>query len=411
MNKKLKELLDQINSKKAEVVDLTEQNKLDDAENAKKELIDLQKQFDLLKDVLPEEKPVASVVPENRAEEPKKAEEPAASKNVHVVQAKDNGAVHRFADAARHLFRNADPAASSEGVDANGGYIVPQDIQTYINQFKEAEYDLSKLVSSESVNTDAGRRTFQTRAQLTGFTQVGEMGKIGQIAGPQFQILEYAIKKYAGFLPVTNELLADTDQNITNVITKWIAKQDVATRNALILAVLNGSDFTKTAITGIKDLKKIINVTLGAKFSGNVAIYTNDDGLNFLDSDAAFADKNGRSLITPDLQTPMQMVFAAGAQKVKINAIPNEILPSDTTTTKGSTIIPVIVGDLKEAVALFDRKKVSISNSNTAVAGNFNAFDQDMTIFRAIDRLDVKARDTQAAIYGQITVKDSTATS
>lgn len=409
MNKKLKELLDQINSKKAEVVDLTEQNKLDDAENTKKELIDLQKQFDLLKDVLPEEKPVASVVPEDRAEEPKKTEEPAASKNVHVVQAKDNGAVHRFADAARHLFRNADPAASSEGVDANGGYIVPQDIQTYINQFKEAEYDLSKLVSSESVNTDAGRRTFQARAQLTGFTQVGEMGKIGQIAGPQFQILEYAIKKYAGFLPVTNELLADTDQNVTNVITKWIAKQDVATRNALILAVLSG--FTKIDITGIKDLKKIINVTLGAKFSGNVAIYTNDDGLNFLDSDDAFTDKNGRSLITPDLQTPMQMVFAAGAQKVKINAIPNEILPSDTTTTKGSTIIPVIVGDLKEAVALFDRKKVSISNSNTAVAGNFNAFDQDMTIFRAIDRLDVKARDTQAAVYGHITVKDSTTTS
>lgn len=407
MNKKLKELLDAINSKKAEVADLAENGKLDDAENAKKELIDLQKQFDLLKDVLPEEKPVASVVPENRAEEPKKAEEPVASKNVHVVQAKDNGAVHRFADAARHLFRNADPAASSEGVDANGGYIVPQDIQTYINQFKEAEYDLSRLVSSESVNTDAGRRTFQTRAQLTGFTQVGEMGKIGQIAGPQFQILEYAIKKYAGFLPVTNELLADTDQNITNVITQWIAKQDVATRNALILAVLSG--LTKTAITGVKDLKKIINVTLGAKFSGNVAIYTNDDGLNFLDSDDAFTDKNGRSLITPDLQTPMQSVFAAGAQKVKINAIPNEILPSDTAT-KGTTVIPVIIGDLKEAVALFDGKKVSISNSNTAVAGNFNAFDQDMTIFRAIDRLDVRARDTQAAVYGQITVKDSTVT-
>lgn len=410
MNKKLKELLDAINSKKAEVVDLTEQNKLDDAENAKKELIDLQKQFDLLKDVLPEEKPVAPVVPANNAGEPKQVEEPAAPKNVHVVQAKDNDSVHKFADAARRLFMNVDPAASSEGVDANGGYIVPQDIQTYINQFKEAEYDLSKLVSSETVSTNAGRRTFQTRAQLTGFTLVGEMGKIGQVAGPQFEILEYAIKKYAGFLPVTNELLADSDQNITRTITKWIARQDVATRNALILAVL-ASDFAKVPVSSAKDLKKIINVTLGSKFAGNVAIYTNDDGLNFLDTDDAFTDKNGRSLITPDLQTPMQMVYAAGAQKVRINVIPNEVLASDTTTTKGSTIIPVIVGDLKEAVALFDRQKVSISNSNTAVAGNFNAFDQDMTIFRAIDRLDVKARDTQAAVYGQITVKDSTTTS
>ena len=103
----------------------------------------------------------------------------------------------------------------------------------------------------------------------------------------------------------------------------------------------------------------------------------------------------------------MQMVFAAGAQKVRIKAIPNEVLHSDTAT-KGTTVIPVIIGDLKEAVALFDRQQLSISNSNVAVAGNFNAFDQDMTIFRALDRLDVKARDTQAAVYGQITVKDST---
>lgn len=403
MNKKLKELLDAINSKKAEVADLAENGKLDDAENAKKELVDLQKQFDILKDVLPEEKPVASVVPENKAAGEKKAE---PEKKVHIVENKED-AVHKFADAARHHFYNTDPAASSEGVDANGGYVVPKDIQTYINKFKEAEFDLSSLVTSENVSTNAGRRTFQTRAQLTGFQAVAEAGKIGQIAGPQFQILEYAIKKYAGFLPVTNELLADSDQNITRVITQWIAKQDVATRNALILAVLSGSDFAKVAIKDQNDIKKTINVTLGSKFAGGVSIYTNDDGLNYIDT--TFLDKNGRSLITPDLQTPMQMVFAAGAQKVRIKAIPNEVLHSDTTT-KGTTVIPVIIGDLKEAVALFDRQQLSISNSNVAVAGNFNAFDQDMTIFRALDRLDVKARDTQAAVYGQITVKDSTVT-
>ena len=207
MNKKLKELLDAINSKKAEVADLAENGKLDDAENAKKELVDLQKQFDILKDVLPEEKPVAPVVPENKADG-KKAE---PEKKVHIVENMED-AVHKFADAARHHFYNADPAASSEGVDANGGYVVPKDIQTYINKFKEAEFDLSSLVTSENVSANAGRRTFQTRAQLTGFQAVAEAGKIGQIAGPQFQILEYAIKKYAGFLPVTNELLADSDQ-------------------------------------------------------------------------------------------------------------------------------------------------------------------------------------------------------
>lgn len=401
MNKKLKELLDKINSKKAEVTDLAENGKLDEAEKAKAELVDLQKQFDILKDVLPEEQ---SVTPENKTVEPERITEPVSvPKNVHVVQTKNHDAIHEFANAARHLFMNVDKT-SNEGTGADGGYVVPQDIQTLINKFKEAEFDLTKFADTENVTTNSGRRTYQTRAQLTGFTQVGEGAKIAQVDGPQFSILEYNIKKYAGFLPVTNELLNDSDQNITNVITQWIAKQDVATRNSIILAILK--QITPTAITGYKDIKKAVNVTLGSKYAGSVAIYTNDDGLNYLDTE--FVDKNDRSLVTPDLQTPMQMVFAAGGQKLPIRVIPNEILTTDTTTTKGSSIIPVFIGDLKEAAKLFDRQKVTITNSNVAVAGNFNAFDQDMTLFRAIDRLDAVQKDAAAMVYGQITVKDST---
>lgn len=404
MNKKLKALLDKINSKKTEVTDLAEKGKLDEAEKAKTELVDLQKQFDILKDVLPEEE---TAIPENKAVKPEKITEPVSvPKNVHVVQTEDHDAVHEFANAARHLFMNVDKT-NNEGTGADGGYVVPQDIQTFINKFKEAEFDLTQFVDSENVTTNSGRRTFQTRSQLTGFTQVGEGSKIAQADGPQFSILEYTIKKYAGFLPVTNELLNDSDQNITNVITEWIARQDVATRNAIIIAILK--TFATAAIKDSKDIKKAVNVTLGSKFAGSVAIYTNDDGLNYLDSDDNFTDKNGRSLITPDLQTPMQMIFAAGGQKIPIRVVPNDILTTDTTTTQGSSIIPVFIGDLKEAVKLFDRQKVTITNSNVAVAGNFNAFDQDMTLFRAIDRLDAVQKDAAAMVYGQITVKDSTA--
>ena len=51
MNEELRKMLDSIKAKKQEVRDLCKEGKVDDAEKAKKELIGLQAQFDLLYDL------------------------------------------------------------------------------------------------------------------------------------------------------------------------------------------------------------------------------------------------------------------------------------------------------------------------------------------------------------------------
>ena len=51
MNKKLLELLNEINQKKNMVQNLANEGKLDDAARVKEELKNLQKKFDLLKDL------------------------------------------------------------------------------------------------------------------------------------------------------------------------------------------------------------------------------------------------------------------------------------------------------------------------------------------------------------------------
>ena len=79
MPKKLKELLDAINSKKTEVINLTNEKKFDDAEKAKAELINLQKQFDLIQDVVDPDAPAPEPAPEPTP----------APKDTHVVGAKD----------------------------------------------------------------------------------------------------------------------------------------------------------------------------------------------------------------------------------------------------------------------------------------------------------------------------------
>ena len=72
--------------------------------------------------------------------------------------------------------------------------------------------------------------------------------------------------------------------------------------------------------------------------------------------------------------------------------------------------VPFLIGDFKEGIVLFDRKKVNIMTSNTAVVGSgedeINAFEDDCTIFRGIEREDVKVRDVKAFVNAYILVEE-----
>lgn len=373
MNEKLLKMLDEINAKKQEVMNLVSDEKIEDAKTAKEELKNMQSKFDLLKDITDSQ------------------EEEMKNNFVEVkpeIEPVEDSAVKKFADAAKMGFKNS----MNEGTKADGGYVVPEDILTQINTYREAKASLQDLVDVETVTTNKGSRTYKKRAQQTGFTKVGEGGKIGAGATPQFEVINYDISKYAGYFPVTNELLEDSDANITETLTAWIADESRVTRNKLILTALDGQ--TKTAISGLDDIKKALNVTLGQAFKPTSKIVTNDDGLQYLDT---LKDAEGRYILQPSPSDPMQMVVCAGATAVPVFVVPNADLP--TADSK----IPMIIGDLFEAVKLFDRKQLTIMTSDTASAGDVSAFENDLTIFRAIEREDVEVKDLSAVVYGQVT--------
>jgi HK97 family phage major capsid protein len=390
MNKKLRELLDEINGLKTQVINLTEQGKIEEAKQAKQELQDKQAAFDLMKDVM-DPNGDGTVEPEGKPLEDKK------------------DAIHEFAQAARRGFRNM----NNEGTPADGGYTVPEDIQTRINKFREANFSLQSLVSTESVGTMSGRRTYQTRSNHTGFAKVAEAGKIGAKNGPTFTPVNYTIEKYAGYLPVTNELLEDSDANISQVLIDWLGEEDVATRNALVLAAIatkTAVDLTPVTGEGALDkIKKALNVTLGQAFAATSAIVTNDDGLNYLDT---LRDQNGRYLLQPDINpdNPFSMTLAIGARRVPVVVVPNGVMATTSTQADNQTTnqIPFVIGDLKEYCRIFDRKQLTISVSDVAAVGTgaaaINAFEEDLTIFRGIMRLDAEVVDSAAIVNGYITV-------
>lgn len=311
--------------------------------------------------------------------------------------------VHEFAQAARRGFKQA----MSEGTPAAGGYTVPEDILTRVNQYRTAKASLEDLVSKENVTTMSGARTFQKRSTQQGFASVEEGGKIPLKATPEFERLVYQIVKYGGVFAVTDELLADSDANIVNILTAWIADEGRVTRNKLVLATLDEkytraeSPETAKEIAGLDDIKTIVNVDLGQAFAPTSRIVTNDYGLDWLDH---LKTEDGDYVLKRHNNDPLDRVVSAGSLLIPVTVIPATDLAND-----GSGKYPFYIGDIKEGAHLFDRQLLTIKASDTAYMANtasgtgdnsLNAFQEDLTLFRAIERLDCVLRDEMAFFKG-----------
>lgn len=190
---------------------------------------------------------------------------------------------------------------------------------------------------------------------------------------------------------MTNELLEDSDENITQVLTEWIADEARVTDNTNILAAINKK--AAVALDGLDGLRKAVMVDLDSAFRATTKIVTNSNGIYWL---STLKDQNGRDLLTPIPSEPGKLQLACGPVVVPVVELPNADLPN--TGTKA----PFIVGDLAEGIRLFDRKQLTVSSSDVAVAGDFNAFEQDMTLTKALLREDVQQRDPDAYINGYI---------
>lgn len=382
MNKKMRELLAKIESKQALAKGYTEgENK--DLEKAKEildEIDKLQEEYDIEKRLFENEKESTKLNEEDVAKIEKNIED----KN---EKEKKEDAVSKFAKEIRNIAKGM-----NEGTPADGGYTVPEDISSMVEKRREAKASLIDLVSVETVSTNKGSRTFKKRSQQKGFTKVGEGGKITSNSTPQFERIEYVISKYAGYLPITNELLEDSDTNIVNIIVEWLGDESRVTRNKIILDLIKKQ--SEKELNGLDDIKKVLNVTLGSAFKYTSVIVTNDDGLQYLDT---LKDNDGKYLLQPNPANPMQMRLSAGATTVPVITVPNADLP--TTTNK----IPFIIGDLKEAIKFFDRKQLTINTSNVAAIGELNAFEEDLTLFRGIEREDCQFKDKDAFVNGYIT--------
>ena len=328
---------------------------------------------------------------------------PAPSQGAPGAPVNSSECIHAFCECVRagaagdrtRYLQNADIVhravkneGMTEGTPAAGGLIVPSDIQTMIREQMRALNPLSELFTVETVSTNTGSRVRDT-APTNGFTKVAEMGTISKDDKPAFTKVEFTVEDYALIVPVSNDLLSDTDQNLLAYLSRWLGKKAVITENKLLLTLLTALDGAAASITesgALKAIKKMVNVTLDPIFGVSASFLTNQSGFNFLDS---LEDRNGRPLLQINPADRTQYMVGGRA----VHVVSDAVLPNKTTA-------PLYVGDFKSFGTLFRRQAMEIASTN--VGGN--AWNTNSTEVRAITRLDAKQFDVAAVAAGKITL-------
>lgn len=380
MNKKMREILAQIQAKTAEAKGFMDgENKDVDKFNALMDEVDkLQADFNAEKRLYDAEKLQGA----------QSAKAPVVNS---VAEPKEVSQVKAFAKAVRSFITGK---GLVEGVDADGGYTVPEDVSTKVEHYKDVNYALEADIDVVSVSTNKGSRTYQKKGEVDTFVDIDENGTITEeIDAPKFERIPYAIQDRAGFMPVSNDLVEDSDANIMDTVAQWLGKANVATTNKHVLAKI--AEKVQVDLKDIDGIKTALNVTLGQAYKDGAKIYTNDDGLNYLDT---LKDANGRPLLNPDPTTPANLTLRCGTTVLPIKVLPNKVFK-----TVGNKV-PFVVGNLFDYVRKYDRKKMSITASNIASIGGFNAFAQNMTLLRAICRDDYRVKDADSIVNGYITL-------
>jgi HK97 family phage major capsid protein len=393
LSKELRELLNQLETKKKEVRSLLGEDKLDQAEKEMGEVRSLEAKIKLQKEL--EERDINPLggqpLPGQKGNESREdAELDFEYRSIFL-----KGIRRRSISLdERSIITEYEKRAVMHGggatgqADGDSTLILPKDIQTTINQLTREFHDLSSYFNVQNVTALSGSRVLEANADMVPFADVDEYGTIGNTDNPKFTPISYAVKKRAGILPLTNELIADTDQNIVQYVTNWISRKAVVTRNTKILAQLN--TLTKKTLANYDAIKKVLNVELDPAVAASASILTNQDGYHWMDTQK---DGQGRYLLKDDITQPGRKLFNGKP----VIVVSNRFLAS---VTGGTKLAPFIVGDFKELLVIFNRMYFELAS--TKEGGD--AFVRDTTNLRTIMRDDYKLWDTGAAVYGQLDV-------
>lgn len=390
---KLRELIAKKNALAAEALALVKEGKNDEAESKKLEIENLNKSIELL--VAIEDEAEKNPIENDAKPTVAKKAEYNADVFINLFQNGINPTRYQLTEEAtviKNAFtEDANTVATQDAAPSGASIALPVDVQNEIIEIRKSFPNLENLVTTERVGYVSGSRIVELNSALSPFPSVDEGEIFPDAPKPGFKKVKYDVKKYGDILKFTYEMVQDAPQ-VLSYVKRWFAKRGVATRNALILAALDAEYATPKEISDIDGFKDVINVEIPVAEALSISIVTNQDGFNALDK---MKDIDGNYILEkdPTLKTKGKLLFG----KHPILILDNAILP--TRVDGENKHAPVYIGDLNEAVRVFDREQGTIDFNDQGTTWN-----ADIIQMKGRERLDVKVVDPTAVVKAEITL-------
>lgn len=252
----------------------------------------------------------------------------------------------------------------------DGGALIPTEVLAP-QKVPTTDDHLVNLVNVVKVNSGSGKYPVIGKSGKK-MSSVEELEKNPELAKPEINDVDYSIKTYRGYIPVSQELIDDADYDIMGLVGEEITDQDMNTKDVEIAKILKTA--TAKAAQGLDGLKDVIN---SIKSVYDVHLVVTDSLFAALDK---VKDKNGRYMLQPDVTSPTGYKFAGRI----IHKFEDKVMGENEGDMKA------FIGDVKAFATLFDRVQASIKWTDNNIYGQLMA---------SFVRFDTKKTDSKAGYY------------
>lgn len=234
---------------------------------------------------------------------------------------------------------------------------------------------LLDLVQRVKVNSGSGKYPVikKTDSKMASTEELKANPELGK---PRISEIDYSIKTYRGYIPVSQEMIDDADYDIMSIVEDEVFNQGENTELSLVATILKSA--TQADAAGFDGIKDIYNKKLKSIYKASIVV--TQSMFAALDK---VKDKNGRYMLQTDVASPTGYSFGG-----------KTIYPVDDTVFGSEGDMKFFIGDVSEFVKLFDRSQVSVKWVNNDIYGQ---------LLGLFIRLDVKKVDAAAGFFGTYT--------
>lgn len=234
---------------------------------------------------------------------------------------------------------------------------------------------LLDLVQRVKVNSGSGKYPVikKTDGKMASTEELKANPELGK---PSISEIDYSIKTYRGYIPVSQEMIDDADYDIMSIVEDEVFNQGENTELSLVATILKSA--TQADAAGFDGIKDIYNKKLKSIYKASIVV--TQSMFAALDK---VKDKNGRYMLQTDVASPTGYSFGG-----------KTIYPVDDTVFGSEGDMKFFIGDVSEFVKLFDRSQVSVKWVNNDIYGQ---------LLGLFIRLDVKKVDAAAGFFGTYT--------